>query len=68
MINTKLKSLLIISILSSGCMTYKNVTNTYNMNNGSKVEMRDSPTSVSGSDAKDSLNGNDPSVSLPMLP
>jgi len=68
MINTKIKALLIISILSSGCMTYKSVTNHYYMDNGSKVEIQSSPISVSGSDAEDSLNGNEPSLSLPMLP
>ena len=38
------------------------------MDNGSKVEIQSSPISVSGSDAEDSLNGNEPSLSLPMLP
>jgi len=70
MINTKIKALLIISMLGSGCMTYKKVSNHYTANLGSKIEVKESPNKVSGSDAQDSLNGNDvkPEVSLPMLP
>jgi hypothetical protein len=68
MINTKIIALLILSILSSGCMTYKSVTNCYHLSNGAKVEIKASPVSVSGSDAEDSLNGNEGNLSLPLLP
>jgi len=70
MINTKIKALLILSILNCGCMTYKKVVNHYVVNNGSSLLINGSPIKVSGSDAQDSLNGNDvkPEVSLPIIP
>lgn len=60
-------TLLLMFILSiTSCVTYKEITNYYILEDGSVIEFNNSPQSVKGSDAEDSLNGNEPNLSIPL--
>jgi len=60
--------LLILSLFLSGCATFKKIENHYHLKDQSNINIQNSPQSVSGSDAEDSLNGNDiePDLEVPL--
>jgi len=58
---------LLCALLLSGCATFKKVENHYHCHGGSGIYILNSAQSVSGSDADDSLNGNEvkPNLTTP---
>lgn len=62
------KLMLVVLIMCSSCMTFKKVENYYMIKGSGDINIEDSDQRVSGSDAEDSLNGNTPSVTFPVIP
>jgi hypothetical protein len=59
-----------LGFLLNGCMTFKKIENHYIIQADGVVIIREGGQNISGSDAKDSLNGNDvsPELGMPVIP